>query len=156
MVPASRKGRGGKTSTLVAIRIGEDVVSLLLPAVRGRKPGEPLLQKWLHSPVDGKWQRTSREAWKFPSELRRPWAAILEKARLPENTVIYALRHSSIVRQLTARLPLGLVADLHDTSTAMIERHYSSSIVSMLDDVAAGAIIPLIDREDQKVVSLRG
>ena len=157
MIPVSRKGRGGKSSSHTSGRIGEDVVSLLLPAARGRRPGEPLLMRWLHEQrPGGKWVRDGRHAWKAPAELARPWAAIRKKSLLPQGTVIYALRHSSIVRQLKAGLPVRLVAALHDTSTAMIERHYSSSIASMMEDLAAGAIIPLIDREQRKVVPLRG
>ncbi len=37
---------------------------------------------------------------------------------------IYALRHSSIVRQILARVPVRVVAVMHDTSVAMIEKNY--------------------------------
>lgn len=42
-----------------------------------------------------------------------------------QKVVPYALRHTAIVRCIAAGLPLRLIAALHDTSTAMIERHYS-------------------------------
>ena len=72
---------------------------------------------------------------------------------LPKDVVPYALRHSSIVRQLRAGLPVRLVAALHDTSSAIIERHYAAAIVDALDDVAAGAVIPLVsDERESKVV----
>jgi hypothetical protein len=45
-------------------------------------------------------------------------------AELPAGTTIYSLRHSSIARALLRRVPIKLVADWHDTSVAMIERHY--------------------------------
>ena len=71
------------------------------------------------------WKRTGRTPWKTPSEIRRPWAEIVKRAGLPAEFVPYALRHSSIVRALGAGLPVRLVAAMHDTSTAMIEKHYS-------------------------------
>ena len=57
-------------------------------------------------------------------------------------------RHSSIVRALGAGLPVRLVAAMHDTSTAMIERHYSGSISSMLDDMAGAAVVPLVGKRE--------
>ena len=39
---------------------------------------------------------------------------------------MYALkRHSSIVRQLLLNVPIRVIATTHDTSVAMIEKHYS-------------------------------
>jgi integrase len=56
----------------------------------------------------------------------------------------YALRHSSIVRGLRAGLPIRLVAALHDTSVAMIERHYSRYITEGLDELVARAVVPIV------------
>ena len=68
----------------------------------------------------------------------------------------YSLRHSSIVRMLKAGLPVRVVAQVHDTSTAMIERHYSSAITDMMDDMIASAIVPLLPAQGgEKVVPLR-
>ena len=50
---------------------------------------------------------------------RSPWVA--KKAGLEEIT-IYALRHSNIVRQLLAGVPVRVVAVNHDTRIRMIER----------------------------------
>ena len=47
MVPVSRKGRGGKNSSHIVVRIGEDVIGVLVPATMGRKSSEPLLTRWL-------------------------------------------------------------------------------------------------------------
>ena len=58
-------------------------------------------------------------------------------------TIPYSLRHSSIVRGLRAGLPVRLVAALHDTSSAMIERHYAAFIVDAMDELAARAVVPL-------------
>lgn len=40
--------------------------------------------------------------------------------------------------------PIRRVAALHDTSVAMIERHYSRWITDGLDEMAARAVVPLI------------
>ena len=131
-----------------------------MPATKGRKASEPLLTRWAkEQSAEGfaQWKRTGRTVWKTPSEIRRPWAQIVERAGLPADTVPYALRHSSIVRALGAGLPVRLVAAMHDTSTAMIEKHYSGSISSMLDDMAGAALVPLVGRKEKaKVVPIRG
>ena len=57
---------------------------------------------------------------------------------------MYALRHSSIVRGLRAGLPVRLVAALHDTSTAMIEKHYAAFIVDATEELARRAVTHLV------------
>jgi len=56
------------------------------------------------------------------------------------------MRHSSIVRAIRAGLPIRLVAVMHDTSVAMIERHYARYIVDGLEELAAKAIVPMVRR----------
>jgi hypothetical protein len=46
----------------------------------------------------------------------------------PGVVTMYALRHSSIVRMLLQNVPIRLVASLHNTSVAMIEKTYSRFI----------------------------
>ena len=46
----------------------------------------------------------------------------------PDAVVPYALRHSSIVRQLLRGVPIRVVVSHHDTSVAEIERTYSRFI----------------------------
>ena len=157
MIPTSRKGRtnGGK-NTHIAIRLGADVVDLLRPVAAGRKPGEPLLERWWHRKQEVVvWVRERRGPWKTPDELHQPWHKIIKRAGLPEGTVPYALRHSSIVRMLRAGLPTRVVAQVHDTSTAMLEKHYSGAISDMMEDVIASAIVPLLPTGGDKVVPLR-
>lgn len=150
MVPTSRKGRGTKKATHTAIRVGSDVIAELSPAVAGRRAKDTLLQRWRHVQVKasddlpGRWVRDGRAPWRFSSELARPWQHILEAAGLPDDVVPYALRHSSIVRLLRFGLPVRLVAALHDTSARMIETHYSAAIIDALDDLSAGAVIPMM------------
>ena len=83
-----------------------------------------------------KWKKHKRRAWKA-SEITGPFAKIVARAGLPKEVTAYALRHSSIVSQLRERMPVRLVAALHDTSSEMIEKYYSHYIVDALDDLAA-------------------
>jgi integrase len=145
MVPVSRKGHGEKSAKKVAVRVGDDVITALHPAVAGRKGPQPLFERWRwrRQAKPMKWIRERRGSWTSAAELARPWKTILAKAGLPDDTVPYALRHSSIVRGLRAGLPVRLVAALHDTSSVMIEKHYSAYIVDAMDELAARAVVPL-------------
>ena len=69
---------------------------------------------------------------------RSPWVA--KKAGLEEIT-IYALRHSNIVRQLLAGVPVRVVAVNHDTSIRMIERTYSRYIGDHADALTRAALL---------------
>lgn len=145
LIPASRKGRGGKRGP-ISVPIGSDVLEALLPVATDRSANEPLLERWRSRQVKGSihWERDKRGRWEASSELVRPWKDIRIRAGLPD-VIPYALRHSSIVRGIKANLPIRLVAALHDTSVGMIERHYSRWIVDGLDEMAARAVVPLLD-----------
>jgi integrase len=144
MIPVSRKGRGTKKSTHIGVRVGDDVLSEIKKATAGRKGSEPLFLRPRWEPVGpARWEKKDRGPWHSSAEITRPWAAIVEAAGLAAGTVPYCLRHSSIVRGLRAGLPLRLVAALHDTSSAMIERHYSAYVVDAMDELAARAVVPL-------------
>ncbi len=155
MVPASRKGRGGRRSA-IPVPVGTDVLDTLLPATAGRDADEPLLERWRHEQTAGgiRWERVNRGPWKSSSELGRSWENIRTRANLPD-VIPYALRHSSIVRGIRANLPIRLVAALHDTSVAMIERHYGRWIADGLEELAARAVVPLVPEEGGNVVTLR-
>lgn len=157
MVPTSRKGRGVKKASHIAVRVGQDVIQALRPAVAGRRSNAPLLERWRHQQTKAtefalpRWERCSRGPWLHAAELARPWQAILKRAGLPADTVPYSLRHSSIVRMLKAGLPIRLVASLHDTSSVVIERHYASAITSAMDDLAVRAVVPLVGKMNDSV-----
>lgn len=157
MVPVSRKGRGGKSGS-IPVPVGRDVLEALLPVTSGRVGNEPLLERWKHRQVAGaiSWERVGRGAWQTAAELVRPWQAIRERSEM-QDVIPYALRHSSIVKGIRANLPIRLVAALHDTSTAMIERHYAKWITSGLEEMARAAIVPLVPSPDAaRVVAIRG
>ena len=155
MVPVSRKGRGVKQATHTSVRVGEDVIAALAAATVGRRGGEALfLRPHWEQVGPAKWERRERRPWFSSAEITRPFAAIIARAGLAAGTTAYALRHSGIVRGLRAGLPVRLVAALHDTSSAMIEKFYSAYIVDAMDELAAKAIIPLTT-ESADVVKLR-
>jgi site-specific recombinase XerD len=60
------------------------------------------------------------------AKLFRP---VAERLGLGPEITPYALRHSSIVRQLLKGVPVRIVAAGHDTSVAMIEKNYSRYII---------------------------
>ena len=62
-------------------------------------------------------------------------------AGLPAGTTIDSLRHSSIVRALRQNVPIKIVADWHDTSTAIIEKHYAKFITHHADDLIGAALL---------------
>jgi integrase len=145
MMPVSRKGRGGKSGA-TPVLIGQDVLDALQPAIAKRGRNELLLMRWRYEQEPGsiRWIKAERAAWGAPAEIVRSWAAIRKLVGLETSVVPYALRHSSIVRGIRAGLPIHLVASLHNTSVAMIERHYGRWIADGLEDLAARAVVRLV------------
>ncbi len=142
MVPGASKGRSATARPPVAVPLSDAVIERLLPAVEGRAADEPLLMRWAYRNVGPfKWEKDNRRPWGPAYEIEKSWAATIERAEVPADTIMYALRHSSIVRGLKAGLPIRLVASLHDTSSEMIEKHYSAFIVDMTEDLARRAAL---------------
>ncbi|WP_070152066.1 tyrosine-type recombinase/integrase [Sphingobium phenoxybenzoativorans] len=142
LVPASRKGKG-KAKSAIRVAVSKDVVDALRIYCADRLAGDILLERWHHrqtGPIA--WERINRQPWKTPSEMRRLWKKLVDELKIPD-VVPYALRHSSIVRAIKAGLPIRLVAATHDTSVAMIERHYARWITDDLDELSARAVIAL-------------
>ena len=151
MVPTSNKGRGSKAQSHIAVPLPADILARLRPLVAGRRGHERLLLRWHHKQMEGdkvagrlpEWVRTERRPWTVASEMTRPWRATLTAAVLPGDLVPYCLRHSATVRGLRAGLPVRLVAAVHDTSVAMIEKHYGAFIVDATEDLLRRAAVPL-------------
>ncbi|OWQ98393.1 tyrosine-type recombinase/integrase [Sphingopyxis witflariensis] len=143
LVPNSWKGK--KYGIVrVPVPVGRDVLEALTPAIEGRSPSAPLLERWHHEQTGvAEWKRTARVPWKTASEMTRMWNKVLKAAGL-QDVVVYSLRHSSIVRGIRAGLPIRLVAASHDTSVQMIERHYSRWITDGLEELTARAVVPLV------------
>lgn len=144
MVPTSAKGRGPQKAGRTAVPVGADVIDGLRPVLVGRAGHEPLLMRWIKRQTGPfAWERAGRAAWKSASEPERMWSRTIEAAGLPADTVMYALRHSSIVRGLRSGLPVRLVAALHNTSMAMIEKHYAAFIVDATEELARRSLVSL-------------
>lgn len=141
MVPRSRKGRGGKIEPATKWTVTTTDFAVLTSGP-DTDPDGPLLQRWKNEEVSPTvWQRGNRAAWYHASELTRPWQQIVKRAGLPKHTVPYAFRHSSIVQKLKAGVPVTIVAALHDTSPAMVQKHYAAFIVDASDDMIAAATV---------------
>jgi hypothetical protein len=112
--------------------VSPNVIERLASAIEGRASDEVLLERWRVRQVKAtEWVRVGRGPWNAASEMTRKWQTVRERVDLSSDIVPYALRHSSIVRGLTHDLPIRLVAALHDTSVAMIERYYSRWITDI-------------------------
>jgi integrase len=138
MMPSSRKGKNRQPGARAAVPASFDVVRRILPAIDRRGENEPLLLRWSYRQIGGpgKWVKDKRQAWARAYEIDELWAKTVALACIPADTVMYALRHSSIVRGLKKNLPVRLVAALHDTSVDMIEKHYAAYIIDMTEDMA--------------------
>jgi integrase len=122
LMPASRKGRGRKIERR-PVPIPQSLAAKLRAASSGRAAEAPLLLKQ-HG---GRWRKGDH--W-------RPFQqAALAVGLDPAEVTLYAFRHSSIVRELLANVPVRVVATKHDTSVAMIESTYSKHIADHADAV---------------------
>jgi site-specific recombinase XerD len=136
MMPSSRKGKN-KTIARKPVPVTPALAKALRKAAADRAAHEPLLV-----PPGGE------------TLLRRWFKRARTTAGLDQKVTPYALRHSSIVRQLLSNTPIRVVADHHDTSTAMIERNYSSHIGSHADEMVRRGLLDLKPPRGSKVVQL--
>ena len=125
------------------VPIPVDLASRMAAAAADRASTAPLLV----NPTGGPWKK---------SQHSRPFARIVKAAGLdPEEVTIYALRHSNIVRQLLAGVPVRIVAVNHDTSIVMIERTYSRYIGDHADALARAALLDTSTPIAANVVPIR-
>jgi integrase len=142
MMPSSRKGKGVKRITRSPVPIGTALARSLRHAAAGREEHAPLLIR-----ADG-------GPWR-PGNHGRPFAEAVTRAGLdPKVITLYALRHSSIVRQLLANVPIRVVATTHDTSTSMIERTYSAHISDHSDVLIRRGMLDIAQPAGSNLVPL--
>ncbi|MCK1525680.1 MULTISPECIES: site-specific integrase [unclassified Bradyrhizobium] len=108
MVPTSRKGKNRKIEYR-PLPISPRLAKALRTQAEGRSPHAALFDKM--------WN------------LATLFSPVVERLELGTEVTPYALRHSSIVRQLLKGVPTRVVAAHHDTSVAMIEKNYSRHII---------------------------
>jgi integrase len=144
MMPSSRKGKGVKRIERKAVPITAGLAAKLKQAAGKRAASEPLLLR-----ADGKpWQPAIQD-------YRQPVIAAVTRAGFdPAKVTLYALRHSSIARQILAGVPLRLIATSHDTSTAMIEASYSALIHEHGDGIVRAALLDVAQPSAGNVVPL--
>jgi integrase len=142
MMPSSRKGQGQKKISRRPVPIPTGLAARLREAAKDRDADARLLLQADGAP----WGKGDHS---------RPFARVVRASGLkPDEVTIYALRHSSIVRQLLAGVPVRVVAVNHDTSVAMIERTYSRYIGDHADALARHALLDIAAARDANVVPL--
>jgi integrase len=145
-MPSSKKGRGEKKILRREVPIPAALAARLRAAARSKQQDAVLLTK------------PSGQAWS-KSDHSRLFARTARRANLdPAEVTVYSLRHSSITRQLTGGVPIRIVAAIHDTSVAMIERTYSAQIDKHADEIVRGTLLDVGKdfgkKSDRKVASL--
>jgi integrase len=131
MMPTSAKGRGVKRIDRRAVAIPATLAARLREAAGDRAADARLVLK------------PSGEPW-ASKDHSHPFARVVDSAGLdPTVVTIYALRHSSITRQLLANVPIRVVADSHDTSVQQIEATYSHCIAEHSDTLSRRALLDL-------------
>jgi integrase len=147
MLPRSAKGHDrSKKHERRAVPIPASLVTLLLEAAAGRSSDSPLLLRG-----DGR----AWEAGKNPH--RKDFRAVVAACGLdPDRTTLYALRHSSIVRQLLANVPIRLIAVAHDTSVEQIERNYSALISEYSDTLSRAALLDVTPPAGDSPIARQG
>ncbi len=142
MMPSSRKGRGQKKVTHVPVPIPTSLAEKLKRVSKGEATDAPLLTK------------PNGERWKQSDHSRLFRRAVLSAGPDTSDVTIYALRHSSIARDLLANVPVRVVAAKHDTSIPMIERNYSKYIADHADVLSRRAMLDASISFGDNVVSL--
>ena len=148
MMPKSGKGggrnRARKKSEYYSVPITVPLALRLKLTAKGRADA-PLLVQSDGSPWgDNPGQRYHREV-----------RAVVSAIGIDPDATIYSLRHSSIVRMLLKGIPIRLIAAVHNTSIAMIEKHYSRYITEhSIDDIARAGLLSEPTPEADNVVAL--
>ena len=136
IMPKSAKGGGRNRSQKrhehYSVPISVQLATKLKKAAKGRAGDAPLLLQsdgtlWADNPG----QNYHRDVDKVVTTIGLD----------PAEVTMYTLRHSSIVRMLLQNVPIRLVASLHNTSVAMIEKHYSKHIDQYGDEHARMALL---------------
>ncbi|PSO19971.1 site-specific integrase [Bradyrhizobium sp. MOS002] len=152
MMPKSAKGggrnRSAKKAERYSVPITVQLAVRLKLAARGRAADAQLLLQSNDSP----WNNNPRE--NYHRQVDKVVTAIGVD---PAEVTMYCLRHSSIVRMLLRNVPIRLVASLHNTSVAMIEKHYSRYITEhSIDDITRVGLLSEPAPAGDNVVSIGG
>jgi integrase len=137
MMPSAKKGKGTKKVSYRPVPISPSLASRLRHSARSRPQDESLLIKATGEP----WRRSDHTRL-FARAIKRSGIESAAIAPLSfEELTIYALRHSNIARQILKGVPIRVVAVVHDTSVAMIEKNYSAYLADHADAIARSAML---------------
>lgn len=142
MMPTSRKGRGKRVVLRRPVPITTGLGAKLRIAAAGKAATTLLLLKSNGMP------------WKGSDHSKLFARTAIAAGQEPAHITMYALRHSNIVRQILAGVPIRVVAVNHDTSIAMLERTYSRYIGDHSDALARGAMLDMAEPATANVVSI--
>jgi len=131
MMPMSGKGGarnpGQRKVQRYSVSISPELAALLKVAAKGRPSHAPLALRKGGQP----WNETDPA-----NNYRRDVRRVVESIGLdPDIYGLYAFRHASIMRMLLAGTHTAIVAKCHDTSEAMIRKHYAASILDYTDEI---------------------
>ena len=148
-MPKSAKGggrnRSAKKHERYSVPITVQLAAKLKEAAKGRADDAPLLLQSDGSPwSDNPGQNYHRDVDKVVKAIGLDPAVV----------TMYSLRHSSIVRMLLQSVPIRLIASLHNTSVAMIEKHYSKHIAEYGDEHARVALLQHEQPSGANVIAL--
>ncbi|WP_316207228.1 site-specific integrase [Bradyrhizobium sp. SZCCHNR3118] len=151
MMPKSGKGgkknRAEKKAERYSVPITPQLAAKLKASAKGRADNQPLLLQSDGTP----WGENPGLS--YHRQVNNVVRAI---GLNPTEVTMYALRHSSIVRMLLQNVPIRLVASLHNTSVAMIERTYSKYITEHGDEIARRALLQQDPLLPDNIVALAG
>lgn len=144
LIPKSAKGKAGTTKQQqrVSVPIPAGLAARLRANAVQLKLREPLLRKAAGTP----WTSESRDT-------GNPWAKVAALVGgLPPGATFYCLRHTMIVRCIKKNIPLRVIAEQVDTSTAMIEKHYSAHIAQHTDGMMRDGFL---NHEPARIVDIQ-
>jgi integrase len=130
MMPRSAKGRGDRLARREE-RVGVPITAALARRLRAAAEGRPSNAPLLVRPANGlPWGANPCDVY------REAVQEIMAAVGLdPKHVTLYSMRHSAITRQVIAGTPIRIVAAMHDTSVAMIEKHYAKDIAAHSDEI---------------------
>jgi integrase len=143
-----RSGKGGSRNRVarreerIPVPITPSLARELRQVAAGRPDGALLLL------------RSDGRPWSDPQSYGDPFAGLVAQLGLGPEVTAYALRHSSITRQLLLGIPVRIVGGVHDTSVAEIERHYSKYITEHSDELSRRALLQPEPAPQGKVIRL--
>jgi integrase len=127
LMPKSGKGGGRLRIKRKVERITTPITAALAARLKAAGAGRP------HDAPLLLWRGDRGWGVEPSANYRADFRAIVAAVGLDPDVTLYAMRHSSIVRQLLANIPIRVVASLHDTSVSQIESNYSKFITEHSD-----------------------